>query len=138
MKKTILIALYLFSTQVNAQDSSKTVTAKSDTTVFTKVEIESSYPGGDAAWVRYLMKNMHYPDDAVSKNIQGTVIVRFIINIDGTVSDIVAESGPPSGGLREQAILMIKQSGKWIPAMQNGRYVKSYKRQPFQFKLQNM
>ncbi len=62
MKKIILIALYLFSTQVNAQDSSQTVTAKNDTAIFTKVEIDAVYPGGDGAWQHYLLRHMHYPD----------------------------------------------------------------------------
>ena len=43
---------------------------------FTKVEIEAEYPGGKNAWGEYLMKNLKYPEDAVKRNIQGTVIVR--------------------------------------------------------------
>jgi protein TonB len=102
---------------------------------FTKVEIESEYPGGTAAWFRYLNKNFRYPEDAVNNEIQGTVIVQFIVDKEGIVSDVQAVSGPESGGLREEAVRVIKQSGKWIPAIQNGRNVKSYKKQPVQFKL---
>src|SRR5882757_9454065 len=47
---------------------------------FTKVEIESEYPGGAAAWLRYLNKNFRYPDDAVNNEVQGTVIVQFIVD----------------------------------------------------------
>ena len=102
---------------------------------FTKVEIESQYPGGPAAWLRYLNKNFHYPDEAINNEIQGTVIVQFIVDKDGNVSDVQAISGPEGGGLRQEAIRVIKQSGRWIPAIQNGRNVKSYKKQPVQFKL---
>jgi len=102
---------------------------------FTKVEIESEYPGGTAAWFRYLNKNFRYPEDAVNNEIQGTVIVQFIVDKEGNVSDVQAVSGPEVGGLREEAVRVIKQSGKWIPAIQNGRNVKSYKKQPVQFKL---
>jgi protein TonB len=101
---------------------------------FTKVEIESLYPGGPGAWLRYLNKNLHYPDEAVNNEIQGTVVVQFIVDKDGNVSDVNAISGPESGGLREEAVRVIKKSGKWTPAVQNGRQVKSYKKQPIIFK----
>src|ERR1700753_3893504 len=103
---------------------------------FTKVEIESEYPGGSAAWLRYLNKNFRYPDDAVNNEIQGTVVVQFIVDKEGNVSDVNAISGPENGGLREEAIRVIKKSGKWTPAVQNGRQVKSYKKQPIVFKLE--
>jgi protein TonB len=103
---------------------------------FTKVEIESDYPGGPAAWLRYLNKNFRYPDDAVNNEIQGTVVVQFIVDKEGNVSDVNAISGPESGGLREEAVRVIKKSGKWTPAVQNGRQVKSYKKQPIVFKLE--
>jgi periplasmic protein TonB len=102
---------------------------------FTKVEIESTYPGGMAAWQRYLNKNLHYPDEAMSTEIQGSVIVQFIVDKEGNVSDVEAISGPEQGGLREEAVRVIKKSGKWTPAIQNGRQVKSYKKQPVGFKL---
>ena len=102
---------------------------------FTKVEIESDYPGGAAQWARYLGKTLHYPDEAVNNEIQGTVIVQFIVDKEGNVSDVEAISGPSDGGLRDEAVRVIKKSGKWIPAQQNGRQVKSYKKQPIVFKL---
>ncbi|HEY4208027.1 MAG TPA: TonB family protein [Puia sp.] len=104
---------------------------------FTKVEIESEYPGGPAAWLRYLNKNFRYPDEAVNNEIQGTVVVQFIVDKEGMVSDVQAISGPTEGGLREEAIRVIKKSGKWTPAVQNGRQVKSYKKQPIVFKLES-
>jgi protein TonB len=103
---------------------------------FTKVEIESEYPGGAAAWLRYLNKNFRYPDEAVNNEIQGTVVVQFIVDKEGNVSDVQAISGPSDGGLREEAVRVIKKSGKWTPAVQNGRQVKSYKKQPIVFKLE--
>jgi protein TonB len=102
---------------------------------FTKVEIESAYPGGSAAWLRYLNKNLRFPDEAVNNEISGTVVVQFIVDKEGIVSDVEAISGPESGGLREEAARVIKKSGKWTPAIQNGRQVKSYKKQPIVFKM---
>jgi protein TonB len=104
---------------------------------FTKVEIESEYPGGSAAWLRYLNKNLRYPDEAVNNEIMGTVIVQFIVDKEGNVSDVQTVGGPENGGLREEAIRVIKKSGRWTPAIQNGRQVKSYKKQPIVFKLES-
>lgn len=104
---------------------------------FVKVEIESEYPGGAPAWLRYLNRNFRYPDDGLNNLIEGTVVVQFIVDKDGNVSDVEAISGPNQGGLREEAMRVIRKSGLWIPAIQNGRKVKSYKRQPVIFKIAN-
>jgi len=101
---------------------------------FTKVEIESSYPGGNAAWQRYLNKSLRYPQEAIDNEIQGAIIVQFIVDKEGNVSDVEAISGPNE--LREEAVRVIKKSGKWTPAVQNGRQVKSYKKQPIVFRLE--
>ena len=101
---------------------------------FTKVEIESDYPGGAAAWQRYLNRNLRYPQDAIDNEIQGTIVVQFIVDKEGMVSDVEAISGPKE--LRDEAVRVIKKSGKWTPAVQNGRQVKSYKKQPIVFRLE--
>ena len=87
-------------------DNKGVVEAPKDNTdydkTFTKVEIESEYPGGIAAWYRYLQKNLVYPDEAVSAEVQGQVVVRFIVDKEGDVSDVEAVSGPNE--LREAAV----------------------------------
>ena len=101
---------------------------------FTKVEIESSYPGGAAAWTRYLLKTLRYPQEAQDNEVQGTVVVQFIVDKAGAVSNVEAISGPQE--LRDEAVRVIKKSGQWTPAVQNGRQVKSYKKQPIVFRLE--
>jgi protein TonB len=103
--------------------------------IFVSVQIESEYPGGKAAWMRYLNKNIHYSQEAIDNEIEGTIMVQFIVDIEGNVSNVEAVSGPNE--LREEAVRVIKKSGKWSPAIQNGRKVKSYKRQSVVFKFQN-
>lgn len=103
--------------------------------IFETVEIESEFPGGMPAWARFLNKTLRYPDAAQDAGIQGVVMVKFIVDEKGNVSDVEAISGPEGGGLREEAIRTIKKSGTWTPAVQNGRHVKSYKRQPIVFKI---
>ncbi len=100
---------------------------------FTKVEIESEYPGGLAAWRRYLERTLRYPTYAQDNEIQGVVVIEFIVDREGNVSDVKAISGPEE--LRDEAVRVIKRSGKWTPAEQNGRKVKSVKKQPIVFQL---
>jgi TonB family protein len=100
---------------------------------FTQTEKQAQYPGGQTAWNKYLAKNLKYPQKAQDNEVQGTVIVQFIVDVDGSVSDIKAMSGPKE--LQAESIRMIKESGKWEPALQNGIKVKSYAKQPFSFRL---
>jgi protein TonB len=100
---------------------------------FAKVEIESEYPGGTRAWQRFLHQHLDYPQEAEDQGIQGFVTVQFIVDKEGNVSDVEAVSGPVE--LRAEAVRVIKKSGKWTPAIQNGHKVKSIKRQPLGFQL---
>ncbi|HYF33264.1 MAG TPA: TonB family protein [Chitinophagaceae bacterium] len=100
---------------------------------FVSVQIESQYPGGIESWKRFLLKTLRYPNDAIENNVSGTVIVQFIVDKEGVVSDVEAISGPEE--LKLEAVRVIKKSGKWIPAVQNGRQVKSWKKQPVVFRL---
>jgi N-acetylmuramoyl-L-alanine amidase len=102
--------------------------------IFTKVEVEAEYPGGYQAWYNYLQKNLKYPEAAVKKEIQGEVIVEFIVKRNGDLTGIHVISGP--GELRESSLNILKESGKWLPAKQNGIIVESYHRQPINYKLE--
>ncbi|MEO5997884.1 MAG: energy transducer TonB [Chitinophagaceae bacterium] len=113
---------------------SDTITS-SDTSVAHAVEIESSFPGGPQAWMRYLNRTVKCPDAVVRSGIQGTVVVQFIVDMEGNVSGVEAISGPTEGGLREEVIRVIKRSGTWLPATRNGVPVKSYKKQSVSFGL---
>jgi TonB family protein len=101
---------------------------------FTKVEVEAAFPGGSAAWLNFLNTHLVYPKKAVSKKIEGVVVVQFIVDYEGNVTSFVALTGDPI--LQEAALKAMKQSPNWIPATQNGRKVRSYKKQPIVFKLQ--
>ena len=100
------------------------------------VEIESKYPGGPDAWRKFLERNLfnNLPQDAVDQGIEGSVLIRFVVDVDGTVSDITVMSGPKE--YQQAAVNAIRKSGKWTAAIQNGRKVKSYKMQAITVKLQ--
>ena len=102
---------------------------------FTSVQIESSYPDGMNAWLRFVSKNFRVPDEAINNNAGGTVVVQFVVDKQGNVSDVKAVDGPKE--LWAEAVRVIKKSGKWTPAIQNGRQVASYKRQPIIVHIEN-
>jgi len=147
MKNTITLALAIcgFATaqaNTNVRVSNITYDIKPasvcDTTpqdvVFKKVEIESEFPGGQKGWTAYLNGNLAYPKKAVRKNIQGTVVVQFIVERDGRVSNVeVVKSVDPL--LDNEALRLIQQSPNWKPAVQDGKKVRSYKKQPIVFQL---
>lgn len=101
--------------------------------VFVSVQIESEYAEGKAAWERFLNKNLRYPQEAADQEIQGDVYVQFLVDTEGNISNVEAISGPDE--LRAEAVRVIRKSGKWTAAIQNGRKVKSWKKQPIKFRI---
>ncbi len=106
--------------------------------IFTKVENEASFPGGQTAWRRYLERNLNPSAPVDNGAPPGTyqVIVRFIVSKDGSISDVQAET-KHGYGMEEEATKIIKKGPKWTPALQNGRNVNAYRRQPITFVVQD-
>ena len=102
--------------------------------VFNKVEVEASFPGGESAWRRYLQNNLdaNTPIDNGAPEGTYSVIVRFIVSRDGSISDVVAET-KHGYGMEAEAVKIIKKGPKWTAALQNGRNVNAYRRQPITF-----
>jgi len=106
-----------------------------DTLVWRKVEIEAEYPGGAAAWQRFLNRNLRYPQELLDDDILTcSAVVQFIVDKEGNVSDVEGVSGPEA--FRAEAVRLIKKSGRWVPAIQGGRQVKSLRKQPFTIHLE--
>lgn len=106
-----------------------------DNTIFRKVEIESEFEGGPAAWIRFVSKNFRVPEMAEGDGGCATVRVQFIVDKEGNVSEVKALDGPEA--LQNEAIRVIRLSKKWKPAIQNGRPVNSYKIQPITIRWEN-
>jgi protein TonB len=109
--------------------------AEEEEGIFTTVQIESSYKGGPEAWKRFLLKNFRPPEMEADGPVTATVVVRFIVDKEGKVSEVEAISGPER--LRQEAVRVIRLSGQWEPAIQNGRKVSAYKLQPITVTLQD-
>ena len=102
--------------------------------VFNRCGPDAEYKGGVSAWLQFLNTNCKYPEEAVNSEISGTVKVKFVVEKDGSVSNVEAMSGPEI--LQKEAIRVIRASGQWEPSSLNGHTIRSYKIQPIVFKLE--
>lgn len=102
---------------------------------FTAVEQLPEFPGGQAALTKYLMNNIRYPPQAREEGIQGRVVLRFVVNQDGSISDITIVKDLP-GGCGKEAVRVVTTMPKWKPGRQNGQAVKVYYNLPVTFNLQ--
>ncbi len=106
----------------------------SETKIFDVVEDMPMFLGGQNALMDYLTRNLRYPGDAVNNNIEGQVIVRFVVTKDGTISDVtIVKSVYPS--LDAEAMRVVKSMPKWIPGRQNGENINVYFTMPITFSL---
>lgn len=124
--------LCAFSLNVNAQEK------KSDNSdvVFTVVENEAEFPGGVEAMNRFMAENIKYPTLAKQKNIEGKVIISFIVEKNGTLSDIrtIKDIGEGCG---DEGVRIVKLMPKWKPAKQKGQPVRQQFLLPISFVLTN-
>lgn len=108
---------------------------KEDYDEFPKVvEIEAKFPGGIGAWTKYLERNLNTNtpvDNGAATGIY-TVVVSFVVDKDGNISDVVALNDP-GFGTAEEAVRVIKKSKQWTPALQNGRNVNYRQKQSITF-----
>ncbi|MES2278289.1 MAG: TonB family protein [Bacteroidota bacterium] len=102
--------------------------------IFTAVEQSAEFPGGLDKFGAYLGKNIRYPAVARENNVQGKVFLQFVVERDGSLTDIKVVRGIGSG-CDEEAVRVIKASPKWKPGMQNGRAVRQQYTVPISFTL---
>jgi len=103
--------------------------------IFTVVEEQPSYPGGDEARIKYLQANIKYPEEAKELGTQGKVFVTFVVEVDGSITDVKVLRGI-GAGCDEEAIRVVKSMPKWIPGKQRGVPVRVQFNLPIKFTLQ--
>ncbi|MBR4560755.1 MAG: TonB family protein [Bacteroidales bacterium] len=103
--------------------------------IFQIVEEMPAYPGGDAKLMEYVAKNIKYPQIARETGIQGRVFVGFVVEPDGSVSNVKVLRGI-GGGCDEEAMRVVKSMPKWKPGKQRGKAVRVSYMLPVNFKLQ--
>lgn len=105
--------------------------------IFEKVEIEASFKGGEQAWRKYLERNLNAatPVDNGAPEGTYTVWVQFVVDREGAISDVKATTNH-GYGMEAEAVKVIGKGPKWEAAVQNGRKVKAYRKQPITFVVQ--
>ena len=128
LKVALMMLVLLFSFMTS------TAQTKKNDMVFDVVGVMPQFPGGQIAMLQYLMKNIKYPEQAVKEGIQGRVTVRFIVEKDGSISDVkpVLSVHPL---LNKEAVRVVKSMPKWTPGKQNGKPVRVRFVVPVMFKL---
>jgi TonB family C-terminal domain len=108
---------------------------KEEKTIFTVVEQEASFPGGYDKLMEYLSKNIKYPQQARETGTKGRVMLTFVVEKDGSITDIKVLRDIGSG-CGEEAIRVVKTMPKWAPAKQRGKAVRQQFNLPVVFNLQ--
>ena len=126
----LLFIIFLFSGSKGfAQQKTDTTIANM---VFSKVEIEASFPGGESAWTKYIFNVLTGEAEKFKNSDVGTCRVRFIVDKTGHVSDVKALTMKRSR-LAKVVVEAIENGPKWNPASQDGRFVNAYREQPVTF-----
>ena len=108
-----------------------------DNKVFTSVEQMPQFPGGEGELLKYISSHIKYPAIAMENNVQGRVVVQFVVTKDGSIGEVkVARGKDPD--LDKEAVRVVKTLPKFIPGKMNGQAVNVWYTLPINFKLQGV
>ena len=99
------------------------------------VEEMPAFPGGQQALFNYLSKNVKYPKDAQNRRAQGRTICQFVVNKDGSITNVTVVQSSGDGSLDAEAVRVIRSMPKWRPGMQKGKRVRVRYTVPINFRL---
>lgn len=104
--------------------------------IFVAVEQQASFPGGQAEMMKFLANNIRYPEAAQANNVQGRVVVKFIVERDGSISDVEVVRSVDAD-LDREAIRVVKKMPRWEPGKNNGVAVRTWFTIPLTFRTTN-
>lgn len=110
------------------------VEADEDDRIFEFVEENAQFPGGDEACFKWLSENIKYPSICREQGVQGRVILKFVVNRDGSIVDVETVRSPDPN-LAKEAERVVKMMPKWKPARQGNKAVRSRFSLPVMFRL---
>lgn len=122
--------------QVVVKEPEPEVVKHKEEEIFVAVEQQAEFPGGQVALMKWLSNNIRYPESAQQNDIQGRVIVKFVVEKDGSIGAATIAKGVDKD-LDREALRVVKRMPKWQPGKNNGVAVRSYFTLPVTFKLQN-
>ena len=105
-----------------------------ENSIFQVVETQPEFPGGMAELMKYLQKNIRYPQICKEQRVQGRVIVQFVVNADSTITDVNVVK-PVNPYLDQEALRVVKAMPKWKPGEQRGEPVRVRFFLPVTFRL---
>lgn len=127
----LLLSAILLTNMAFCQEEKK---GSVDDEVFVVVEEQAEFPGGLDSMYAYIQKNLKYPEKAKAEGIEGRVFVSFIIEKDGSISNVKILRAI-GGGCEEAVVEMIKNMPKWKPGKQRGKPVRFQFVLPIKFEL---
>lgn len=129
MKNLLLYCLLLCNTALFAQ-------SESAEKIYTFVDEDATFKGGQKAMATYIQKNIIYPQNAIKNHIEGKCYLRFVVTKKGTVSKVIVDRGVKNcPECDEEAVRVIKNMPKWNPAKYKGKKVNCYFTLPINFTL---
>ncbi|MBL7789460.1 MAG: energy transducer TonB [Chitinophagales bacterium] len=132
MKKNINLIAFLLLISLSCYSQESSSDKSEEPYVF--AEQMPEFPGGDNALMAFLQKNIKYPVKALKNNIQGVVMVNFVVHSDGSILKVKVTKGI-GGGCDEEAVRVIKKMPKWKPGKQAGKNVAVYFDVPINFTI---
>ena len=131
-----LISILIGSVHLSAQQVTEIAIVDDESVVVDSIDVLPQYKGGQEALFKALSENLVYPAECAEANIQGSVLVQFIVSTKGQVKDIqVIRSVHPL--LDAEAVRVVRMLDGWEPAMKDGNAVSVYYNLPISFKLQD-
>jgi len=130
------IAATIQTPQVGAEQPEKPITIIEDKNVYAEkaADVRPLPVGGAQGWISYLQKNLVYPEDARHQHISGKVQLSFIVEKDGSLSDITVEQSA-GHGFDEEAVRVLQQSPAWQPGIKDGQPIRIRYRLPVNFQM---
>lgn len=139
----VILSFSIVKAQVSGTKTTDTTSKSANVTIttvdkngmiFTAVEHEPEFKGGTQAFYKYLRDAIHYPANAVKNHIEGKVFISFVVEKDGSLSDVKIVRSV-SDDLDAEALRVIKASPNWEPGTQNGKPVRVAYTMPLSFSL---
>lgn len=105
-------------------------------TIIKTPDVEAVFPGGSGKFAEFIANNFVYPERCRDEGISGYIVLRFIVDTKGMISNIqVKEDSPSCPEFAKEAIRVLKLSPRWIPAQFNGRFIKAWRQIPVKIAL---
>ena len=134
MKKIFTLVIILVAAMVASAQVPAVPGGDNDDPVFTVVEQEPEFTGGIEALYQYIATNVKYPEEAKASKIKGRVLVSFVVEKDGSISNIKVKQCPDEA-LCEEAMRVVRAMPRWKPGMVKGKKVRAQYVLPINFTL---